>query len=542
MVNAPSRIAAGFATLVLVLSLMSCGSDDEKGATGKNSTLVIAEAATPTSLDGQFVGNQPQNLEAALNYADPLVQLPSRREADGTEGVDLSQQPMPYVASSFTRAPDGLSFRVVLRKGVKSYLGNEMTTEDLKYLFDRTSGVEGLCGFVMGVSSIDKTRPITVVDKYTADINLTAPNPVLPLALATIPICTILDQAEVKKHVTTADPWAKDWLSTHTAGFGAYHVKSFKPGQETDWVANPNYFKGKLNIQRVIVKAIPETSSRGALLERAGVDVAVDLTPRQLDKLRHNKKISVESRTGSAGLIFGMNNKIPPMDNKDFRQAVAYALPVGKIVSSVFLGAEGVRPAPGYIPVGYPGALADWPYGDNPTEAKRLLARSGVTNPKIELSFNSAQAVDQDVAILIQTALKAVGIDVVLNNLSPAKYFEQYTKRQAQTVLVNDTPFTPDGPYVLGLYFHPDPGVGPANWVNYSNPAVTALINAGLASGDVQERARLTEKANKILVDDAPWGFFLHTGNNLSHLTSVSGYVWQSNNFVRFASFKKSSK
>ena len=533
------RLVAGLAVLVVVLGACTSKSEDSNGGSSRGSTLVIAEAATPTSLDSEFVGNQPQNLEAGLNYADPLVQLPTKTNEDGTVDVDVSKAPEPFLAESYERADDGLSFRFTLRKGVKSYFGNELTSADVKYLFERSLGLDGLCGFVMGVSSVDKEDPVSVVDTYTFDINLTKPNPILPLAMATIPICTIYDSTEVKKHATDSDKWAKDWMATHTASFGAYHVETFTPGQETVWVANPNYFKGPLTIQKIIVKAIPEASSRASLLGRGEVDAAVDLTPRQLEELRGNKAVVVESRKGSAGLILGLNNGMPPLDNPKVRQAVAYALPVDEIVSTVFLKAQGVGPAPGYIPGGYPGALDDWPYGNNPDRARQLLQEAGVQNPKVQLSFNTAQAVDEEVAILIQTALRDVGIDVQLQKLSPAKYFEQYFKREAQMVLVNDTPFTPDGPYVLGLYFHPDAGIGPANWVKYNDATVTDLIDRGLASPDPAERTKLAREANQRLVGDAPWGFYLHVGNNFPHLSSMGGYVWQTNNFLRFASFSR---
>lgn len=531
------RVVAVCAGLAFILPACdSGGGTDTEG----RATLVIAEAATPTSLDSEFVGNQPQNLEAALNYADPLVQLPTKTNADGTQDVDVSKAPEPFLAESYERAEDGLSFRFTLRKGVKSYAGNELTSADVDYLYERSLGLEGLCGFVMGVSSVDKSDPVTVVDEYTVDINLTEPNPILPLAMATIPICTIYDSTEVKSHATDEDPWAKEWLATHTASFGAYHVETFTPGQETVWVANPNYFKGPLEIEKVIVKAIPEASSRAALLGRSEVDVAADLTPRDLEELRSNQDVVVESRTGSAGLILGLNNGIPPLDDPLVRQAVAYALPIDDIVSTVFLDTPGVGPAPGYIPTGYPGALDAWPYGDDPARAKELLAEAGVDAPSLKLSFNTAQAVDEEVAILIQTALREVGIEVVLQKLSPAKYFEQYFAREAQMVLVNDTPFTPDGPYVLGLYFHPDPGIGPANWVNYAGSEVADLIDQGLASADPAERAELARQANEMLVEEAPWGIYLLVGNNVPHLTNVGGYVWQTNNFLRFATFTKS--
>lgn len=547
-----------FVLIGLVLIASSCtgdpsneGNGSDGGDTGSTGglasagtpadTLVIAEGATPTSLDSEFVGNTPQNLEAGLNYADPLVSLPTVTNSDGTVNVDPTAPPVPMLAESYERSEDGLTYTFKLREGVLSFFGNELTSADVAYLFERSLAIEGLCGgFVLGISSVDKENPVTIHDDYNFDINLLAPNPVLPLAIATIPICTIYDSTEVKSHATADDPYAKDWLATHTASFGAYHVETFIPGEETVWVANPNYFLGPPAFERILVRAVPESSSRATLLAQGEIDIAADLTPRQREEVRGTDGIVIESRTGTAGLILGLNNSKPPLDDQLVRQAVAYALPMDDIISSVFLGQAGVQVAPGYIPVDYPGTLDSWPYERDVERARALLQEAGVSEPTLQLSYNTSQSVDEEVATLIQTGLREAGIEVVLQQLSPAKYFEQYFSREAQMVLVNDAPFVPDGPYVLGLYFHPDPAKSPANWVNFDDPQVSELIDAGLASADPQERDSLARQANEILVEQAPWGFYLHVGNHLPRWENVTGYVWQTNNFLRFADFAKS--
>lgn len=537
-------------TIVLSVVFIAAGCSPDEASRDTNGglasantpadTLVIAEGATPTSLDSEFVGNTPQNLEAGLNYADPLVKLPTVESSDGRTDVDPTAEPEPFLAESYTRSPDGMKFTFTLKKGIQSYFGNELTSADVAYLYERSFAVEGLCGgFVLGISSVDKENPVTIKDDYTFDINLTAPNPILPVAMATIPICTIYDSTEVKKHATEEDPWAKDWLATNTASFGAYHVETFTPGEQTVWVANPNYHLGAPNFEKVIVRAVPEASSRAALLTQGEIDIAVDLTPRQRDQVAGQDGIVIESRTGTAGLILGLNNEKPPLDNELVRQAVTYALPVDDIISTVFLDQEGVKVAPGYIPEGYPGALESWSYERDVDRARELLDEADVTEPSLQLSFNTSQSVDEEVATLIQTGLREAGIEVVLQQLSPAKYFEQYFSRQAQMVLVNDAPFTPDGPYVLGLYFHPDEAKSPANWVNFSDPEVTELIDQGLASPDAAEREDLARQANEMLVEQAPWGFYLHVGNHLPRWENVQGYIWQTNNFVRFGDFRK---
>jgi hypothetical protein len=90
---------------------------------------------------------------------------------------------------------------------------------------------------------------------------------------------------------------------------------------------------------------------------------------------------------------------------------------------------------------------------------------------------------------------------------------------------------------VLGLYF--DSNVGSADWVDFNDPAANRLIERGLKSPSASVRAALARQANARIVRQAPWGFYLHVGNHLPRWQNVGGYVWQTNNFLRFVTFRK---
>jgi peptide/nickel transport system substrate-binding protein len=142
------------------------------------------------------------------------------------------------------------------------------------------------------------------------------------------------------------------------------------------------------------------------------------------------------------------------------------------------------------------------------------------------------------VATLIRTGLKELGVDVVLDKLSPAKYQEQFMTRKATAVLVQDSAWTPDGPYALSIYYH-DGDRGSSNWTNYSNPKVTELLNRGMESPNFEERARLAKQAHELIVADAPVGFYLHIGYYVPRRENVKGFVWRTNNLLRFRDFYK---
>jgi peptide/nickel transport system substrate-binding protein len=501
---------------------------------GPKETLVIAAAAIPVTLDSEL-GGSLESWEAALNWGDPIVGLQIKTNPDGAEG-DISVPPVCILCETYAFFPDAKKWTITLKKGVKSFFGNELTAEDVKWGWERGAALQGVSLFSMRVSSVDVKNPITVRDKYIFDVNLTGSNPLLPQVLAVNFTPLIFDTTEAKKHATASDPWAKEWLATHTAAFGPYHVTSIVPGQEVVWVANPNYHQAAPRIKKVIYKQVPDPSTRAALLQRGEVDIAVELTPRLREELKGKPGVVIESRLGNEAVIFGLNNKLPPLDNVKVRQAIAYALPMDDIIKTVFLNQRGVKVAPGYAPEYYPGALSNWPYKRDLEQAKRLLAEAGVGSVSFRLAFNSARPTHEEMALLIKSALKELNIDVVLDKLSPAKYQEQYFTHKADSVLVQDAAWVADGPYAMFLYFHSD---GVADWINYYNPTVNDLIERGSNSLDFAERAKLARQAHELIVREAPWGFYLHIGYHVPRRDNVKGFTWFTNNLLYFKYFYK---
>jgi peptide/nickel transport system substrate-binding protein len=532
-----------FPSIVLILAMLSCGQQAQQRVVPQTAkdTLVIAEASTPTSLDAEFPGSTAANQEAVENNTETLVKFGTKTNSNGTLSIDATKL-LPNLAESYTRSADGLTWSFTLRQGVKSYFGNELTSADVKFMIDRSIALNGDCiGFDLAVSGVNTKAPITVTGKYTFNINLAHASPLLPYVSASLPTCTIPDSTEVKKHLTASDPWARSWMATHTADFAPYHVQNMVSGQETDWVANPNYWQGPPKFKQIIVKAVPDASTRTALLERGSVDIAEGLSPRQQQDVAGKPGLVVENQVGNFGLFYMFNVGVPPLNNLMFRQALAYALPTSDIIRSVYLNSPGIQVSPGYIAPGYPGALNSWPYQPRDVaKAKALLQQSGVNlSTPIQIAYSTDQSSDQETATLIKTSLAEVGVTVQLQALSSAAYYEEFYSKKAQTILVHDAAFVVDGPYVLSLYFNPDPNLGQGNYTNFNDPAATALISQGLASQDPGQRATLATQANQLIVDQAPWGFFILIGNHLPRLENVRGYIWRSSNALRYGDIYK---
>lgn len=503
-------------------------------------TLIIGAPATPTTLDPEY-SSSPQDREVDCSTYDRFTHFKIATDDNGNRVADLSAPPQPLLAESWEISDGGRKYAIKLREGVKSYFGNELTAEDIKWSWDRVFGLQSQGLFPLGVASIRSQEAYRVVSKYVVEITLDEPNPLLMTVQATpVPGAVFLDSTEVKKHVSEGDPWARKWLTSNTASFGPYHAKSFTPGQQVEYVANPNYFRGKMGMARVLYREIPSSATRLTLLKTGAIDVAEDLVTRERRSLANTDGVYITSVKGNLGVIYGVNNSIEPFTDKRVRQAIAYAMPVNDIINTVYFGGAGVRLFQGPVPDQYPGYPASWPYQPrNVEKAKELLSAAGKTSISFDLSYSTIYPEHEQIAQLIRTAMQEIGAEVRLQKLTPAKYQEQYYSHKAQSVIVQDAPFVVDGAYAQFLFFGPGKGaVG--NWIDYVNPEAQDTIMKALGTADLKERNALATAAARHVVEDVPWPMYLGVGFQLAMRTNVTGLAWRPHNLVHFVDLQKS--
>lgn len=501
-------------------------------------TLVIGAPATPTTLDPEF-SSSPQDREVDCSTYDRFTEF-KVTDAQGNRVADLTAPPQPLLAEFWEISDGGRRYTVKLKEGVKSYFGNELTAEDVKWSWDRVFGLQSQGLFPLGVASIRSKDAYKVADKYVVEIALDEPNPLLMTVQATpVPGAVILDSTEVKKHTSDGDPWAKGWLVSNTASFGPYHATSFTPGQQVEYVANPNYHGRKPGMERILYREIPSSATRLTLLKTGAIDMAEDLVTRERRSLEGDAGVHITSVQGNLGVIFGLNNSIEPFTDKRVRQAMAYAMPIEDIINTVYFGAPSVRLFQGPVPDQYPGYPAYWPYQPrNAAKAEELLAAAGKSSFTFDLSYSTIYPEHEQIAQLIRTAMNEIGVEARLQKLAPAKYQEQYYSHQAQSVIVQDAPFVVDGAYAEFLFFGPGKGaVG--NWIDYVNPTAQDKIMKALGTAELAERNALAKEAAQQIVEDVPWPMYLGIGFHMPMRSNVTGLVWRPHNLVHFADLRK---
>lgn len=520
------------------------GGAREAMAADASSTLVVAAPSTPQGLDIEFdvslgsidvLGALYEYMLAYEKIEDP--------QAPGVLREDTSVHPEKKnglalrgrLAEDWEISPDGLKATFKLREGVKSNWGNTFSAEDVKWTWDRKFNLKGQGIFQTAVLGLKSPDQIKIEGPNAISFNLEKPSPILLKQQCNL-ANPIYDHKKCAEVGGSDDPWATKFLQNDSAGFGPYKLRQIVRGQQAVFVAHDGYWDKQPFFKTVIMREVPTSASRLSLLTGGAVDIAQFLQPREYESLKGNPKATYDAARASYMIWLELNAKMPPFDNVKVRQAMNYAIPREEIIRTIYYGLADPLKAP--MPYIYP--MADqsfFDYGYNIEMAKKLLAEAGLKDGfKTTISYNAGDPTQEPISLLYQTALRQIGIDAQLDQLPAGVFYENVTKRQKPVIFYLDSPWTPDPGYSTFLYFHQKSYV---DYSNYANPKVNQLIEDGLATLDDNERLKIYTEVQKILMDEAPWGFIAYPKYTLARKTDLKGFTYYVSNNLRFQDFHR---
>ena len=515
-----------------------------QAASARATTLVVAAPATPLSLD---VENSLSlgTIDTVGAFYDYLIGFDMMPDPDnpGARRETLAPDPAApggyhlqgKLAEAWEFTPDGRTARFHLRPGVVSNHGNPLTAMDVKYTFDRKFEVKGAGAFMTGVMGLRSKDQVKVEGERVVSFNLDQPNPILMIVCGHL-ANPIFDAKKCREMATDDDPWARKFLDTNVAGFGPYALKEITRGQQLVATARPDYYGKQPFFKTVIFKEVPTSASRLQLLKGGAVDIAQFLAPTELQSLVHDPKAGVTSFEASQMLWIELNTKFAPLDQAKVRQAINLAIPRQAILDTVLQGYGAKQTT--VMPLFYPGATDRfWAFDTDMAKAKGLLEQAGLGDGfATVLAYNAGDPIEEPIAIMVQTALKQIGVKVELKKLPAGTFFDSLTKRTEPMIFNLDAPWTPDSGFSLNLYFKSTSFV---NFSNYVNPEVDKLIDASLSTLVESERMAAAADAQRLLMAEAPWAFIAYPGYQLAHAKDLTGLTYYTSNRLAFQDYAR---
>ncbi|MEA2934176.1 MAG: peptide/nickel transport system substrate-binding protein [Variibacter sp.] len=370
--------------------------------------LVVALPNNPSTLDPAMQANH-DGMVVTQSIFENLVE------------VDLDGNLQPQLATSLpTISPDNLEYVFDLRPGVTFQNGQPFTAEDVKYSFD----------YVLNPENKTLRRPLfdriaEVIVEHPLRVRFRMREPYRPWLYYMTKYHGIFPKGSREKHDA-------NYFKNSPVGLGT------GPAQFVEWrqndrlilAKNPNYWRKDVPAwDRLIVRVIPDDSSRLAYLKTGDIDIMSAPRPRDLDALKKQAGIETGSRLALGGWFFLMTNtKKPPFDDVNVRRAIACAIDRKMLASKIYYGLV--------EPVTVPAPPGSWWFDENADKingydvarAKDFLRRSKyASGAEFEMLVPSQPYLldVKDAAVVIQAQLAAVGIKVNIREMEQGVLLNQ---------------------------------------------------------------------------------------------------------------------
>ena len=309
--------------------------------------LTIGERAEPKTLNPVIVSDQVSR------------EVIGRLMGDLIEINRSTQQTEPALAKSWKISPDGRTFTLQLRKGIRFSDGQPFDADDVVFSF-RVYMDEAIDSPQRDLLIIDgKPIAVTKIDPYT--VRFTLPRPYAAAerlfdGLAMLPR-HLLEKPYKDGHFAQA--WSLNAQASEVAGLGPFRLKQYVPGQRIVLERNPYYWKVDQKNQRLpyldeLVFLFVGTEDAQVMRFEAGeTDVISRLSSENFNLLSREKSLS-GSQLADMGpsldynfLFFNLNDlsgkKLDEVAGKQawfrdlrFRQAISAAVDRQSIVRLVY--------------------------------------------------------------------------------------------------------------------------------------------------------------------------------------------------------------
>ncbi len=521
-------ISLALATLLAMSALTSCGNPEKTNTTGKSSEATSEESTGPAEETGQEkilrLGSisSPTGIFNPLYASDDYTAYINNLIFQSLVSVDAGANLKSNLAESWDVSEDSKTVTFHLFENIKWSDGEPFTAEDVQFTleFMADKNYTGLNStYIQQIAGFDEKQNgtaenisgINVINNYTIAITT---KEVYASFFEKIGRGISIIAKHIWEDVPVEDVEQSTELLQNPVGTGPFKLTEYVPDQYTALEKNPDYFEGNPKIDKIIIQVVNPDTAQAQLLNNELDMIRVEsLNPDDI-KIYEDAGFDVRSNLLNAYQHMVINLNDPLLANKDFRQAMAYAINREGIVSSLLYGYGNVANTV-YTKefFAYPGDDAINDYAYSPEKALEILTmKVGLeykdktlyqdgTPVKLTLLYPSGNKAREGAATVIQQNFKEIGIDLKLELVEFATLTSILQERKTDGFQLA----------LLGNGFGADADVtqnvgtgGSNNHSQYSSEEIDALLAEGLTSLDNEARAPIYKKIATILNDELP--------------------------------------
>ena len=460
---------------------------------------------------------------------------------DGILNFDLDQpdkamSPKPGLAESWKVGDDKLTWTFNLRKNVKFHDGTPMNAEAIVFNLDRNLK-QDFQFYDPDVSVTNRNNLIQVasyraVDEHTLEVKTKEPWSILTWDFALIMIAS---------PTAIAKDGNKDYPK-NPVGTGPFKVARYVDGQVMELVPNENYWDGKPKLDKIVLRPMPDPSTRLAALQSGEVQWAEVPPPDSIPSLQASG-FNILLKQYPHTIYFDANRFDPPLDNPKAREALQYALDREKMCTALLNNL--CAPANQFPYEGHPWYVPEIgkKYTYDPAKAKQLMAEAGHPNGfSLSVAYpngGSGNMWPQPMMEMMQANFKAVGIDLKLvplewNNILSMRR-QTYASpeiRQYNLVWASNGTSVPSN--VAAILSSRIPPAGCCNMGAYNNQEFDRLFNSAMQEFDPLKFDGLVRQALAIHTEESAYIYLVHDLNLRVLSPKVRGFVMGQSWFADF--------
>jgi peptide/nickel transport system substrate-binding protein len=490
--------------------------------------LRVALPMEPGSLSPILATDTTEGMLARLVF-DPLTEVDARGKT-----IPVLASVVPSVQNGGVSL-DGRTITFHLRHGVRWHDGAPFTSRDVAFTYHAIMNPNNNVGTRYGFTLVDH---VTTPDAYTVSFHLVR-------RFAPI-ITTLFGDSDNPYEILPAHLLEKaqslNTLAFNGApiGTGPFVFDRWVHGDRIEYHANPSYFRGKPQLERITARVIPNENTELNELQTHEVDWMFEPSPHTFPRLKSMPEIhySVSDQNAYSGLLINTRRAI--LSESAVRHAIEASINKTAIVSRFTFGTatlaqEDLPP----VSWGFAGDVQAEAY--NPTHAKQLLSAAGfkpgadgvLTRNGERLSFGLSYAESSETSALISVAvqadLRAVGIDTQIHRYTGTKLFAPYGMGGVLARGNYDLNLSgwysgtdPDNSSQFVCSARPPDG---SNYTAYCNPEMEAAQQAALGSYDESTRIAAYARVEQNLARNVPQVFFYHPRNIQAYNPDLHGFA-----------------
>lgn len=416
------------------------------------------------------------------------------------------------LAKSFAIEADGKKVMVTLKDEVfwhsrdakeKVPLSSDDILTTIRLLKNPRSEYPGSDRFLV-IKEVQKITP----KKFVVEYQRIPRDPLAPLIFKVLPHHILKDEKRIHRQM--------DFVRS-PIGTGPFQFKKAIDQSEILLLANPHYFLGKPDLEKIVMKNYSDQNVMAKSLMYQSLDLMTTVSPRDLPELVSDKKIGVIPYDALTFTFFGINLRRAPFKDKRVREALSLLINREEMLKAFFNNR-------GHLISG-PFPPTSWAYNIEvpipkyaPEEAKELLKSASLTKTKegwflpngkpfqvkLTIPITGESETLKRIALAVQSYFQSIDLSTELEFVDWSIWKQRILGDHDFDLTIANWSFD-DAANITTLFHSAYQKSFGNNFVGLENKEVDALLDEANATHDFDKKRAIYHKLHSILAMETPY-------------------------------------